>query len=77
MTAATVATYVFESANGALWAEEVARSNAIAVEVVPAPAAARAVCDLAVAALASDASALEAAWAAAGVPYRSWETEPA
>jgi len=73
VTATTISTFVFDSTNGALWAEEVARSAGIPVEVVPAPAGARSVCDLAIAAIASDAQALEAAWVGEGVPYRPWK----
>lgn len=72
MKPATVSTFVFDSTNGALWAEDVAHSAGIPVEVVPAPAGARAVCDLAIAAFSADAEALEAAWAGEGVPYRPW-----
>jgi hypothetical protein len=77
VTPQPVSTFVFDSTNGALWAEEVARRAGIGVEVVPAPAGARALCHLAIAAFASDAEALEAAWADEGVPYRPWTVSAA
>jgi hypothetical protein len=49
---------VFETTHHALWAEEVAREMRLGVEVVPAPAASRAGCDLALEALEEDVPAL-------------------
>lgn len=50
----TVRTLVFETTHHALWAEEVARDLRLGAEIVPAPAAARAGCDLALAVLDED-----------------------
>ena len=49
---------VFETTHHALWAEEVARELRLGAEIVPAPAAAGAGCDLALEALAEDLPAL-------------------
>jgi hypothetical protein len=63
-------TFVFDTTNAALWAEEVAREAGIPVEVVPAPAGSRAKCDLALITPAEHATGLSAALAAARVPFR-------
>ena len=65
-------TFVFETTTGALWAEEVAEAHAIPAELVPAPAAARANCDLALITLAERASGLEEALTGEGVTFRRW-----
>lgn len=65
-------TFVFETSNAALWAEEVAAAAAIPVEVVPAPADSEAMCDLALVCLPAHAADLEAALGRAGVLYRRW-----
>ena len=61
---------VFETTHHALWAEEVARELRLGVEVVPAPAAARAGCDLALEALADDLDALVAALRERAIAFR-------
>jgi len=65
-------TFVFETTNAALWAEELARQAGIPAEVVPAPADARARCDLALITPTEHAEALARALEDAGVAFRSW-----
>lgn len=60
----------FDTTHHALWAEQIAREMGLGALVVPAPAAARAKCDLALEVLAEDAAALGAALSAEGVGYR-------
>lgn len=62
--------FTFDTTHHALWAEEVARERGLAAEVVPAPPAAAARCDLALATLPELEAALAAALDAEGVPYR-------
>ena len=45
--AATTLTFIFETTHHAMWAEDVAREQAIQAEVVPAPPEADAKCGLA------------------------------
>ena len=61
---------VFDTTHHALWAEEIALQHHLGADVVPAPAAADAKCDLALGYLAEDEAALLAALDAAGVAYR-------
>lgn len=63
---------VFETTHDALWAEEVAQNASFPVEVIPAPPAARARCNLALECLPEDAERLEAALDAEGVPFRRY-----
>jgi hypothetical protein len=67
-----VRTYVFDSTNGTLWAEEVAQSAGLPVEVVPSPPESDALCDLALITRSADAPTLEGVLRRAGVPFRSW-----
>ncbi len=64
--------FVFDTTTAALWAEEVAGAAGIPVEIVPAPAGAGALCDLAL----RTTDALEARLAVAlqeeGVRFRRW-----
>jgi hypothetical protein len=69
---ASTRTYVFESTNAAFWAEDLARNEAVPVELVPAPAEADAKCDLAMVTLARHAPTLEEAFRREGVPFRPW-----
>lgn len=64
--------FVFDTTHHALWAEQVARDRALAAQVVPAPAAARSKCGLALETLAEDADALATALAEAGVVFREF-----
>lgn len=68
----TPAVFVFDTTHHALWAEEVAREAAIPAEVVPAPPAARARCNLALETLPEDVHRLADALTAAGVRHARW-----
>lgn len=72
MTEAEHPTFVFESTNAALWAEEVAAERGIPVEVVPAPADSDAKCDLALITPDARVDELERALLDAGVTFRRW-----
>ena len=61
--------FTFETTHHALWAEEVAAERGIAAEVVPAPPAARARCNLALQSLPEDVSRLAEALRGEGVPH--------
>jgi len=61
--------FTFATTHHALWAEEVARTEGIPAEVVPAPPAAHARCNLALETLADDAGALASALAREGVEH--------
>ena len=63
---------VFDTTHHALWAEQLARERLLGVEVVPAPAASGAKCDLALEYLPEDESALLDALHASAVPFRIW-----
>jgi hypothetical protein len=65
---------VFDTTHHAMWAEQVAREQGLAAEVIPAPAAAMAKCDLALEFLPSDEAALMAALDRTGVPWRLFES---
>lgn len=65
--------FTFQTTHHALWAEEVARERGIPAEVIPAPAAARARCSLALETLAEDVEALAWALEAEGVSFGRWE----
>lgn len=60
----------FDTTHHALWAEEIARARGVPVEVVPAPPAAAARCDLALLTLAEEVATLAAALAEEGVGFR-------
>lgn len=64
---------VFDTTHHALWAEELALARNLGVDVVPAPASARAKCDLALAFLPEEESELFAVLDGEGVPYRLHE----
>jgi hypothetical protein len=61
--------FTFETTHHALWAEDVARERGIPAEVVPAPAAAHARCNLALETLPGDAGRLGHALRDEGVPF--------
>ena len=61
--------FTFDTTHHALWAEEVAQEAGIPVEVIPAPPAARARCNLALAALPEDVDRLSDELRAQGVPF--------
>lgn len=64
--------FTFDTTHHALWAEEVAREAGVPAEVVPAPPAARARCNLALETLPDEVDRLGAALNAAGVPHARW-----
>ena len=67
---------VFDTTHHALWAEDVAREMRLGVEVVPAPAASGAGCDLAIAALEEDFAALLDALRERRIAFRVYERQP-
>ena len=64
---------VFDTTHHALWAEEVAGEMRLGAEVVPAPAASGAGCDLAIEALEEDLARLIAALRERGIVFRVYE----
>ena len=62
--------FTFDTTHHALWAEELARERAIPAEVVPAPPAAGARCDLALECLKEDVDGLAEVLREAGVEFR-------
>jgi hypothetical protein len=62
----------FETTHHALWAEEVARESGIPAEVVPAPPAVRARCNLALETLPEDLARLRHRLGEVGVPHEVW-----
>lgn len=65
---------VFDTTHHALWAEQVAAAAGLAAAVIPAPAASRAKCDLALEFAIAEESALLRALAEAGVPCRLFDS---
>ena len=63
----------FETTHHALWAEEAAAGARIPAEVVPAPPAAQARCNLALESLPEDFERLQEALAEEGVPFGVYE----
>lgn len=61
--------YLFDTTNQAMWAEDVARERGIPAEVVPAPPEAKAKCGLALRTTTAHATDLEAAMEEEGIPY--------
>ena len=72
MSAAT-GMVVFDTTHHALWAEEVARELNLGAEVVPAPAASGAGCDLALEVIGDDMAALVAALRERSIAFRVFE----
>ena len=66
---------VFDTTHHALWAEEVARDLRLAVEVVPAPPASGAGCDLAIATFEEDLARLIEALRERGIVFRAYESD--
>lgn len=64
---------VFDTTHHALWAEEVARSLRLGVQVVPAPAESRAGCDLALETLSEDMPALIDALRERSIAFRVFD----
>ena len=69
----TARTLVFVTTHHALWAEEVARDMRLGAEIVPAPAAARAGCDLALQVLDEDLAVLLDALRERAISVRVYE----
>ena len=65
--------FTFDTTHHALWAEEVARDAGIPAEVIPAPPAARARCNLALETLPEDVDRLAATLAVEGIPHALWQ----
>ena len=61
--------FTFDTTHHALWAEEIAGEAGIPAEVIPAPAGAKARCNLALQTLPEDEPRLQRALAEAGVPF--------
>jgi Protein of unknown function (DUF3343) len=61
--------FTFDTTHHALWAEEVARERDIPAEVIPAPPAAHAKCNLAIETLPEDVERLSGELEAEGVPH--------
>jgi hypothetical protein len=64
--------FTFDTTHHALWAEEIAIENGVPVEVVPAPPAAGARCDLALETLASEVPRLRTLLEENGVEFGVW-----
>ena len=62
--------FTFDTTHHALWAEEVAREEGIPAEVIPAPPAAQARCNLALETLPEDVETLAAVFVVREVPFR-------
>ena len=73
--AMTRTVFTFDTTHHALWAEEVARERGVPAEVIPAPPAARARCNLALETLPEDVDAMAAALDEEGVPFGRWRAE--
>ena len=67
--------FTFDTTHHALWAEEVAEARRIPVDVIPAPPAARARCNLALETLPEKVDALAAALGEEGVPFGRWDAD--
>lgn len=63
---------VFDTTHHALWAEQIALERALGVQIIPAPAASMAKCDLALEVLEEDAQELLAALRGEGVEYTEY-----
>jgi hypothetical protein len=67
--------FTFDTTHHALWAEEVAEARGIPADVIPAPPAARARCNLALETLPEEVDALAAALDEEGVPFARWRAD--
>jgi hypothetical protein len=65
--------FTFHTTHHALWAEEVAEARGIPADVIPAPPAAHARCNLALETLPEDVGHLAAALDEEGVPFGRWD----
>jgi Protein of unknown function (DUF3343) len=62
--------FTFDTTHHALWAEEIAKENRLAFEIVPAPADSHARCDIAIATVLEDRGRLSELLEEAGVEHR-------
>lgn len=69
--------FTFETTHHALWAEELAQEHGVPAEVIPAPAAARARCNLALQVLSADVRRTAELLGAEGVPFALYPPEDA
>lgn len=67
--------FTFDTTHHALWAEEVADERGIPAEVIPAPPAARARCNLALETLPEEVDTLASALHEEGVPFGRWDAD--
>ena len=63
---------VFDTTHHALWAEEVARDQGIAVEVVPAPEGVDAKCGMALEVMSASLDDLKGLLAKEGIPFKEY-----
>jgi hypothetical protein len=63
---------VFDTTHHAMWAEEIAREQGVAVEVVPAPEGVDAKCGMALEVLPDSLESLQAALDKEGIPFTLW-----
>jgi Protein of unknown function (DUF3343) len=66
---------VFDTTHHAMWAEEIAREQGAAVEVVPAPEGVDAKCGMALEVLPDSLESLQAALNKEGIPFTLWGSE--
>lgn len=66
----------FETTHHALWAEEVALAEGIPAELVPAPPAAQARCNLALETLPGEMPRVQALLRETGIPFGCYAAEP-
>jgi hypothetical protein len=64
--------FTFDTTHHALWAEQIAMERGIGAQVIPAPADAKAKCDLALEVLDEEAALLVTALLDEGVPFRPY-----
>ena len=64
---------VFDTTHHAMWAEELAREQGVAVEVVPAPEGVDAKCGMALEVLPESLASLETVLNREGVPFRLYQ----
>jgi hypothetical protein len=67
--------FVFDTTHHALWAEEVAEARGIPADVIPAPPAAHARCNLALETLPEDVEHLAVALDEEGIPFGRWDAD--
>ena len=63
---------VFDTTHHAMWAEEIAREQGVAVEVVPAPEGVDAKCGMALEVLPDSLDSFQALLSKEGIPFKLW-----